>query len=124
MNMEGAVRSVLSKYGTILGRAARPEYWWWVLAVFILLVITRLIDGALIAPMLGFERFEHDGGQPLSMLVSLAVLLPGICVAGRRLHDLDKSAWWLLMGFIPVVGFLVLLWFFVQRGSEGANQFG
>ncbi|MEM7462636.1 MAG: DUF805 domain-containing protein [Pseudomonadota bacterium] len=124
MGFEESIRTVLSKYATFTGRATRPEYWWWILAMLILMVVTQLIDAAVIAPILGFERFEEDAGQPLSFLVSLALLLPCIAVACRRLHDIGRSGWWLLIGFIPIIGFLVLLYWYVQPSEPNQNQYG
>ena len=119
-----ATRTVLSKYATFSGRATRPEFWWWMLSVFIILVISRLIDGALILPLLGFESFQPDGGQPLSVIVSLAFILPYIAVGVRRLHDIGRTGWWLLLGLIPVLGGLVLLYFYVQPSEETENDYG
>lgn len=124
MDMVTAVKTVLSKYATFSGRAARPEYWWWVLATIILFLVLGLIDGALVAPMLGFEAFEPTAGQPISLIASLGLLIPNLAVAARRLHDTDKSGWWLLLGLIPLIGNLVLIFLLVQRGTEGANRFG
>ena len=124
MDMPTAVKTVLSKYATFSGRAPRSEYWWWSLALFIFFVVLAVIDGALIAPMLGFERFEPSAGQPLSLLASLTIILPCIAVTIRRLHDTDRTGWWLLIGLIPLVGSLVLLFFYIQKGTEGENQFG
>ncbi|NNE50900.1 MAG: DUF805 domain-containing protein [Sulfitobacter sp.] len=121
--IEKAVRRVLSKYATFEGRAPRAEFWWWTLAMFILFAILRLIDGILLAPFLGFGAFSDNAGQPLSSLVSLALLLPCIAVAARRLHDTDRNGWWLLLVFVPLIGPLVLLYFYVQP-SDGANRFG
>lgn len=121
--MKLAARSVLSKYATFSGRAARSEFWWWALFTLIVIAITRLIDGAVIAPMLGFGSFEPRAGQPLSLIVSLCLVLPSIAVAARRLHDIDRSGWWLLIGLVPVVGTLVLLYFYIQP-SGGPNSFG
>ena len=86
-----AFRTVLSKYATFSGRASRPEFWWWVLAVFLLTALTQLIDAFLMAPMLGFDVGSETAGQPLSMLVSLILFLPGLAVAARRLHDIGRS---------------------------------
>lgn len=124
MNMKTAVTTVLSKYATFQGRAARPEYWWWVLATLILFIALAVVDGALFAPMMGFEAFSEDAGQPLSFLASLALLLPNLAVSVRRLHDTDRSGWWLLLAIIPIIGSLVLLFFMIQRGTDGANRFG
>ena len=122
-NMVLAVRTVLTKYATFSGRASRPEFWWWILAIFLASAVTQLIDAFLLTPMLGFEAGDENAGQPLSMLFSLLILLPAIAVAARRLHDIGRSAWWLLLAVIPIVGSLILLWFYT-RPSDAANQWG
>jgi uncharacterized membrane protein YhaH (DUF805 family) len=124
MNMPTAVKSVLGKYLTFSGRASRSEYWWWSLALIILFVMLAVIEGAIIAPLLGFEQFASDAGQPLSLLAGLGLILPSIAVTVRRLHDTERSAWWLLVGLVPLIGNLVLLFFYVQMGTDGENQFG
>ncbi len=124
MDMITAVKTVLGKYATFSGRAARSEYWWWILATIILYAVLGIIDGALIAPMMGFESFAPESAQPLSMIASLGLLLPNLAVAARRLHDTDRSGWWLLLSLIPIIGTLVLLYFLVLRGTEGSNRFG
>ena len=122
-NMIAAVRTVLSNYATFSGRASRSEFWWWILALFIVSIITQIIDATIIAPALGFSAGDENAGQPLSTILSLAILLPAIAVAARRLHDIGKSGWWLLLGLIPVIGGLILLWFYT-RPSEGPNDWG
>lgn len=122
--MIAAVTTVLSKYATFSGRAPRPEYWWWVLFVFILLMVAQIVDAALIVPLLGIEPVGENPARPLSFLLGLALILPNIAVGVRRLHDIDKSGWWILLGLIPILGTLVLIYFFVQKGTEGGNRFG
>ena len=124
MSFTEAIRTVWSKYATLTGRATRPEYWWWVLFVVLLSIATNIVDGAILAPMLGFDRYGEFAVQPLSAIVSLVLFLPGICVGVRRLHDIDRSGWWMLIIFIPFIGVLVLLYWLTQRGSDGANRFG
>jgi uncharacterized membrane protein YhaH (DUF805 family) len=102
-----AVKAVFSKYATFEGRARRAEYWWFVLFSFIIAVVLNLINPGLL------------GG-----IWSLATLLPSLAVGARRLHDTDRSGWWLLIGFIPVIGLIVLIVFFVKAGQTGANRFG
>ena len=122
--MQHAVRRVFSKYATFSGRASRPEFWWWILAVTLILIVTQLIDAYAIAPALGIEPFGPDAGQPLSAIVSLGLILPQIAVSVRRLHDINKSGWWLLMALVPLVGALVLLYFYVQPSDAERNGFG
>lgn len=118
-----AVRTVLSKYATFSGRASRAEFWWWILAVFLISIVTQIIDAAIVGPMLGFEGGDASAGQLLSLLLSLAVLLPALAVAVRRLHDIGRSGWWILLGLIPIIGFLVLIWFYT-RPSDEKNGWG
>ena len=122
-NMKAAVRSVLSNYATFSGRASRPEFWWWILAIFLLGFLIQLLDAFIVAPMLGFEPSDENAGQPLSLIFSLAILIPAIAVAVRRLHDAGKSGWWLLLSFVPIIGTLILLWFYT-RPSDGPNDWG
>jgi uncharacterized membrane protein YhaH (DUF805 family) len=114
MGFQDAVRTCFQKYVTISGRARRAEYWWWILFIFLSNAVLGVADRALFGPDV----------QALGGIFGLATLLPSICVAGRRLHDRDMSAWWLLLWFIPVIGWLVLLWFYVTPGTPGPNRFG
>ena len=124
MNMQTAVKTVLGKYATFSGRAPRSEFWWFTLAVIILSIIVSIIDGAVVAPMLGFEAFAEEAGEPLRVIESLALLLPSLAVAVRRLHDIDRSGWWYLIIIVPIIGPLVLLYWYIQPGTDGSNQFG
>ena len=124
MGFTEAVRTVLGKYATFSGRAQRSEYWWWFLFSFIVLNICNLIDGFVVAPLLGFPAFDQEAGSPISLVMSLVFLLPNLAVGIRRLHDLDKSGWWCLIAFIPIIGIIVIIYWFVHRGTEGANRFG
>ena len=117
MGIQEAVSTCLSKYVDFQGRAKRPEYWWWVLFVVIVSVILRILAGIMFG-------MDSGAGGLLSGLFSLATLLPGLAVSVRRLHDTDRSGWWLLIGFIPVIGALVLIYFMVQPGTLGPNRFG
>ena len=99
------------KYVQGQGRARRKEYWMFVLFNMICLVILRVIGEALEA-------------QFLAGLYYLAVLLPSICLGIRRLHDIGKSGWWLLLALIPLVGGLILLVFFCLDSQPGENQYG
>lgn len=124
MNFPEAVRSAFSNYVNFSGRATRPQFWWWVLFVFIVVFVLGMIDGAIVAPMLGAEAFSEDASQPLSLIAALGLFLPNLAVSVRRLHDIGKSGWWILIGLIPVLGLLVLIYWYVQPGEAGQNQFG
>lgn len=112
-----AVSIVLSKYATVSGRASRSEFWWWVLAVF----LANLAASALDTLVFGAGP---DNSQPIGALLNLALFVPNIAVAARRLHDIGKSGWWLLLAFIPVLGLLVLIYFFIQPTQPEPNEYG
>lgn len=115
MSFTQAIKTCFSKYVDFTGRAPRSELWWFVLFTFLVSIALSMVDAALLG----------SGGMPMfSSLWSLAVLLPSLAVGARRLHDTDRSGWWLLIGLIPLIGFIVLIVFYVQKGTEGQNRFG
>jgi uncharacterized membrane protein YhaH (DUF805 family) len=109
---------VLRKYAVFSGRARRKEYWYFFLFNIIISMVLAVIDA-----MTGTFSIEAGIGL-LGAIYSLAVLIPGIAVSVRRLHDTDRSSWFLLIGFIPCIGAIVLLVFLVQEGNPGTNQYG
>jgi uncharacterized membrane protein YhaH (DUF805 family) len=111
MSFQDAVRICLMKYVDAKGRAGRAEYWYFFLFNFIVSVIVGIIDAII-------------GSQILGLIVTLALLLPGIMVGIRRLHDTNRVGWWMLIGLIPIVGWIILIIFFVQPGDSGPNQYG
>jgi uncharacterized membrane protein YhaH (DUF805 family) len=110
--------AALKKYADFSGRARRKEYW-----LFTLINILILIGLAIIDVTAGLEVGDEEMGV-LSGIYALAVLIPGIAVSVRRLHDTDRSGWWLLIGIVPLIGDIVLLIFFVLDGTPGDNRFG
>lgn len=122
MTMGDSIRTVLSKYATFSGRAARSEFWWWVLFVIIVHIGTSILDGIIVGPVFGEGAFH--GPELITGLVSLALFLPGLAVTVRRLHDVGRSGWWIFLALIPLIGFLVLLYWYVQPGEPGRNRFG
>ena len=139
----------LKHYADFSGRAPRAEYWWYTLAVIVVTVIVSFLEAAL-----GLSGLVGPYG-PLSVLLGLGLLLPGLAVSVRRLHDTDRSGWWLLLVIVPYFIFMllvggamasgsmaalggagllgglavlvcaiVLLVFYVQRGTAGSNRFG
>jgi uncharacterized membrane protein YhaH (DUF805 family) len=104
-------------YINFQGRARRKAYWMFVLFNIIAVIVLGLIEGTL-----GLSG--QNGYGILTGLYSLAIILPGLAVAARRLHDTGRSAWWLLIGLVPLVGPIVLLVFFVQDSQPGSNQYG
>lgn len=109
---------VLKKYAVFSGRARRKEYWFFVLFNLIISLVLTFIDSAL------GTLNEETGYGLLSGVYSLAVLIPSLAVAVRRLHDTGRTGWWLLIGLIPLIGLIVLLIFFVQDSKPGDNEYG
>ncbi|KZL05451.1 Inner membrane protein YhaI [Pseudovibrio axinellae] len=123
MDFQSAVRTCFEKYVQFKGRAPRSEYWWWTLFVFIAMVVSHIIDNFVIAPLLGLPAGSIQDGAPLSSIFGLAFFLPNIAVAVRRLHDVNRSGFWLLIAFIPLLGGLLLLYWFVQPSDEGTTEY-
>ena len=125
MNFVDAVRSGFNNYANFSGRALRYEYWWWVVFVWIAGAVANIIDSAL-----GWRVYEttaygiQQGTGPIAAIVGLALIIPGLAVAVRRLHDTDRSGWWLLIVIIPIIGWLILLYFMVISGTPGPNKYG
>ena len=110
--------SVLKQYAVFKGRARRKEYWFFFLFNLIASVVLTVIDF-----MTGLLDAELGIGL-LSGLYSLAVLIPSLAVTVRRLHDTDRSGWWLLIGLVPLLGGIVLLVFMLLDSMAGDNQYG
>jgi uncharacterized membrane protein YhaH (DUF805 family) len=105
--------SVLKKYAVFQGRAHRTEYWMFVLCNVVVMLLLGMVD-----------KLIGGDNELISSIYSLAVLLPSLAVVARRLHDTDRSGWWLLLGLIPIIGTLVLIYFMVCNGQQGPNRFG
>ena len=104
-------------YVNFQGRARRKAYWMFVLFNIIALVILSLIEGAL-----GLSG--QNGYGILTGLYSLAIILPLIALAVRRLHDTGRSGWWILIGLVPLIGPIVLIVFYVTDSQPGTNEYG
>lgn len=114
MGFTEAVRSVIvERYADFQGRSPRSELWWFVLFY----AIVGLVIGAI-------STVSDVLGGVLNLVVSLGLLVPSIAVSIRRLHDTDRTGWWILLGLIPVIGTIILIVFYVQRGTDGDNRFG
>ena len=103
---------VLERFAQFSGRAGRAEYWWFVLANFIItLVLSALSRASWLFAV-------------VSLGYSIAVLVPSIAVGIRRLHDTGRSGWWLLIILVPLVGIIVLVVFLATDGAPGPNRYG
>ena len=104
--------NVLENYANFEGRARRAQFWWFYLAnVIINVVLSVLGQATFLFTVVGF-------------IYGLAVLIPGIAVGIRRLHDTNKSGWWLLIALVPFAGWIVLIIFMATEGSREPNQWG
>ncbi len=117
MDFQTAVRTCLAKYATFSGRAARSEFWWFVLFNVLANFALGLIDTAIFGT-------APDSAAIFAPLFSLAMLIPNIAVAVRRLHDTDRSGWWYLLILIPLIGIIVLIVWWATPGTRGPNRFG
>ena len=104
MNFAEAVKICFTKYADFKGCASRPEFWWWILFTSIAAMVLRSVS------------------SNLSALFSLATFLPSIAVTARRLHDIDRTGWWQLLYFLPIVGWIVLIIFCVEPTQP--NRYG
>jgi uncharacterized membrane protein YhaH (DUF805 family) len=111
--------SVLKNYAKFDGRARRREFWMFVLFNAIAGIVAGILDRAL---NLTFSPMSPYGY--IYAAYSLAVLVPSIAVAIRRLHDIGKSGWWLLIVFVPIIGGIWLLVLLVTKGQSGSNAYG
>lgn len=114
MGFSEAVRRCFAKYTAFQGRARRSEYWFFVLFGVLAGIVASVLDSIL------FPGVEEG---VISLITSLALLLPTLAVGARRLHDTGRSGWWLLLGLVPVLGTIILIIWFCQR-SEGDNAHG
>jgi uncharacterized membrane protein YhaH (DUF805 family) len=112
MTFSEAVKDGFDHYVNFEGRASRSSYWWWILFGIIVSVVCNMLDSAVFDAMV------------LSWIASLALFLPGLSKGIRRLHDTGRSGWWLLIIFVPLIGFIVLLIFFLEKSDPGANEYG
>ena len=101
MNLQQSIKLCFSKYADFNGRASRPEYWWFALFVFLVSAVLSMVSNV------------------LPGIFAVATLLPSLAVAARRLHDTERSGWWLLIGLVPMVGFIVLIVFLAQKSVGG-----
>jgi uncharacterized membrane protein YhaH (DUF805 family) len=102
---------VLKNYVGFSGRARRQEYWMYFLFNIIAVVVLTIIDAVIKTSI-------------LVILYYLAVLLPTLAVGFRRLHDTGRSAWWLLLGIIPLIGSIIIIVFLASEGDAGENKYG
>jgi len=116
MGFTQAVKSCFRQYVGFRGRARRAEFWYFGLFYVVAGIVLSIVDTLLFG--------DGTGMAPLTLLFGLGMFLPSLAVSIRRLHDIDRTGWWILLSLVPLVGAIVLLVFFVQRGTSGVNRFG
>lgn len=109
MNFPDAVTTCFRKYADFSGRASRSECWWFVLFAVVCFLGLDLL--------LGERHF-------LTIVLKLGAIIPSLSVGTRRLHDIDKSGWFQLVCFIPLIGFFLLLYWWAKQGDPYENRFG
>ena len=110
---------VLKQYADFNGRARRTEYWMFILFNAIFAIIATILDN-----VLGLNFSSEIRYGFFYLIYVLATVIPGIAVAVRRLHDVDKSGWFYFIVFIPIIGAIWLLILFCTEGTPGRNQYG
>jgi uncharacterized membrane protein YhaH (DUF805 family) len=113
MSFTDAVKTCFAKYVDFKGRASRAEYWWFALFVALVYVVGLVLSS-----------IDETVGSVVLIVGILAVILPQIAAAVRRLHDTGKSGAWYLIAFVPYVGSIVLIVLLAQKGQAGANIYG
>lgn len=114
----GAWRDGFANFFNFQGQATRPQFWYWVLAQFLIFIVLGLIDHFVVAPALGIDVTAENPARPLSFLYAAISLVPSLAIAVRRLRDADYTPLLVLLGLIPFVN-LVLIYFLAQP-SKGA----
>jgi len=110
---------VLKNYANFSGRAQRKEYWYFNLLSLIIAGVLGVVDAAM-----GNPAVTENGIGPIGMIYILLTMLPAIAVTVRRLHDISRSGWWILIGLIPLIGIIVLIIFAAQDSDPNENEYG
>lgn len=105
MTFQEAIKLCFQKYADFNGRAKRPEFWWFALFMFLASLILGIVSSM------------------LSGLFSLTVIVPSLAVGARRLHDIGRSGWWQLIWLVPVIGWIILIYWCVQEGDAATNEY-
>lgn len=116
MTFSQAASSGLRNYVNFEGRAQRSAYWYWMLFSLFVYLVAGLLDRVL------FETGESVV-TPLNGVAYLFLFLPTLALAVRRFHDMDRTGWWVLLGLTGIGGIILIIWF-CQPGTRGANRFG
>lgn len=120
MTFSQAVKVCLRKYFTFSGRASRTEFWLWQLFLFLAMVLPAVVMAVLMPVASSFM----EALSAVLFVAQVALYIPGLAAISRRLHDIGKSGWWQLLAFVPLIGAVILLVWWVRKGNAGTNRFG
>lgn len=123
MKFTEAIRAFFSRYTDFQGRTPRSGYWWVVLFLVAVSFVMWAVDMVLFEGIYPQTLLEQGFG-PGSILFIAATFIPNLALGFRRLHDTGRSAWWILIGLVPIVGAIVLLVFYLLPSTPGSNQYG
>jgi uncharacterized membrane protein YhaH (DUF805 family) len=107
-----AVKGAMTNIVTLRGRASRSAFWWFALLQVIAYIAVGFISDA-----------SRPAGIVLDIVIGIPLVIAGISLSVRRLHDTDRSGWWWWIGFVPFVGGIILLVFYLLRGTPGPNRY-
>ena len=128
MGYTDAVKFGFIRYFDFTTRSSRSEFWWWILFTFLVGVALVIVNSILFGPSIQQSdaggTYVHFGGGVFGTIFEVVILIPTIAICCRRLHDTDKSGWRQLLAIIPIIGWCILLYWFVQPGEDGQNSFG
>ena len=116
MDIQQSIKTCFKKFATFDGRASRSEYWWFQFFYILVVIVAVILDGVLVG-----GNLETAGA--LEIVSQLLLLLPALAVTARRLHDVDRSGWWMFVG-ITIVGLIPLFIWWLAPGTNKKNKYG
>ena len=116
MNFQTSIKTCFNKFAVFSGRASRSEFWFFVLFGFLGGIIAIIIDVMILG-------YPYEENWPINLIFSVAIIIPSIAVAARRLHDINKSGWWQLLWITIIGGILLIIWH-ATEGENKKNKFG
>ena len=116
MDIQQSIKTCLKKFATFDGRASRSEYWWFQFFYFLVVFVAVILDAVLVGGNL-------EAAGALEIVSQLILLLPALAVTARRLHDVGRSGWWMLVG-ITIVGLIPLFIWWLAPGTNKKNKYG
>ena len=114
------------KYAQFSGRADRKEFWYFMLFYIVVAIVLSILDGLIFGGQVAMtnDGFSASSSGPLQAVFALGSLIPLLAVTFRRLHDIGKTAWWVLLGLIPLVGTIILIIWYARKGDPAPNAYG